>query len=95
MAMAQEHRNTRFVQQAFEMVDKVNGKSPKISPKPFVPRDQFPSRFNQSSTEHIPFVGDARPSIGHANWFEKPKGRVISCDEAVKLCGGMLIKEFW
>ncbi|VVB00956.1 unnamed protein product [Arabis nemorensis] len=95
MAMAQKDRNTRFVQQAFETVDKVNGKSPKITPKPFVPRDQFPSRFNQSSTEHIPSVGGARPSTSHANWVERPNGRVVSCDEAFKLYGGMLIKEFW
>ncbi|VVB08959.1 unnamed protein product [Arabis nemorensis] len=77
MAMAKKDRNTRFAEKAFEMVDKVNGKSQKIIPKPYVPRDEFPSQF-----------------IDHANRIEKPKERAITCDEAVKLYGGVLIKEF-
>ncbi|VVB00954.1 unnamed protein product [Arabis nemorensis] len=135
MAMAQKDRNTRFAEKAFEMVDKVNGKSQKKIPKPYVPRDEFPSQFNQSSyeyggpqvytvkeatnstscrrviykysnestikepvvshpTEHIHFFGGARPFIGNPNRIERPKGRAITCDEAVKLYGGVLIKEF-
>ncbi|KFK24194.1 hypothetical protein AALP_AAs41122U000100 [Arabis alpina] len=135
MAMAQKDRNARIAQKAFEMVDKVNGKSQKIIPKPYVLRDEFPSRFNQSSyeydgpqvytvkeannmtschrviyqysnestikepvvshpTEHVQFVGGARPFIGQPKRVERPRGRAINCDEAVKLYGGVLIKEF-
>ncbi|CAH2078928.1 unnamed protein product [Thlaspi arvense] len=131
--MAQKER--MIVQKAFAMVDKVNGKSQNITPPPYVPRDEFASRFNQNSyeyggtkfytvkertstancrrviyqysndstikepvvshaTEHIQHFGGASPLIGHANRFERPRGRAISCDEAVKLYGGVLIKEF-
>ncbi|KAJ0233040.1 Uncharacterized protein HA466_0287020 [Hirschfeldia incana] len=133
--MAQNDRNTRIAQKAFEMVDKVYGKSQKITPPPHVPRDEFPSRYSQNSyayggpkmytikeaisttscrrviyqysdgstikepvvprpTERIQYFGGSRPFIGHANRFERPKGRAISCDEAVQLYGGVLIKEF-
>ncbi|CAF2129965.1 hypothetical protein HID58_012183 [Brassica napus] len=136
--MAQNDRNTRIAQKAFEMVDKVYGKSQKITPPPHVPRDEFPSRYSQNSyeyggpktytikeaistttrrrviyhqysngstikepvvphpTERIQYFGGAtaRPFIGYANRFERPKGRAISCDEAVQLYGGVLIKEF-
>lgn len=51
--MAQNDRNTRISQKAFEMLDKMYGKSHKTSPKPHVPRDDyFPSCFNQSSNEY-------------------------------------------
>ncbi|CAH8387821.1 unnamed protein product [Eruca vesicaria subsp. sativa] len=133
--MAQNDRNTRVAQKAFEMIDKVYGKSPKITHSPNVPRDEFVSRYNQSSyeyggpkvytmkeatstiscrrviyqysnsstikepiaphpTEHSQYFGGARTFMGHANWFARPKGRAISCDEAVQLYGGVLIKEF-
>ncbi|ESQ55856.1 hypothetical protein EUTSA_v10026734mg [Eutrema salsugineum] len=67
MAMAQKDRNMKIAQKAFEMVDKMYGKSPKITPPPYVPRDDR---------------------------FERVKGRAISCDEAARLYGGVLIKEF-
>ncbi|CAN7081008.1 unnamed protein product [Brassica oleracea var. botrytis] len=142
--MAQNDRNTRIAQKAFEMVDKVYGKSHKITPPPYVPRDEFHSRYSQNSyeyggpkmytikeaistttrrrviyqysngstitepvvphpTERIQYFGPIKPShgagggrplIGHANRFERPKGRAINCDEAFQLCGGVLIKEF-
>ncbi|ESQ55857.1 hypothetical protein EUTSA_v10026998mg [Eutrema salsugineum] len=133
--MTQKDRNTRIAQKSFEMVDKVYGKSQKITSPPHVLRDEFASRFNQNSyeyggpkiytfkeatsttschrvmykysnesaikepvvshpVEHIQYFGGARPFIGHANRFERPKGRAISCDEAVRLYGGVLIKEF-
>ncbi|CAN6878349.1 unnamed protein product [Brassica oleracea var. botrytis] len=50
--MAQNDRNTRIAQKAFEMVDKVYGKSQKITPPPHVPRDEFPSRYSQNSYEY-------------------------------------------
>ncbi|CAA7057498.1 unnamed protein product [Microthlaspi erraticum] len=135
MAMAQKDRNTRIAQKAFEMVDKVYGKSHKIAPPSYVPRDEFASRYNQSSyeygapkvntikegtrtascsrfiykysndstiqepvvsrpTEHVQYFGGSSPLTGHANRFERPKERAISCDEAARLYGGVLIKEF-
>lgn len=137
MAMNQKDRNTRITQKAFEMVDKVYGRSPKISPPVlYVPRDESAAHFNQNSyeyggpqvytvkegtnttscrrviyqyskesttkepvvslpTEHIQYFGGVRPHIGHANRFETPKGRAISCDEAVQLYGGVLLKEYY
>lgn len=133
--MAQKDRNTRIAQKAFEMVDKVYGKSPKLTTKPNDPKDEFPSRFSQNSykyggpkvytvkeatsttscgraiymyspestikkpvvshpTEHVQYFGGARPFVGNPNRFERPKGRIINCDEAVQLYGGVLIKEF-
>ncbi|KAG7547387.1 hypothetical protein ISN44_As12g026340 [Arabidopsis suecica] len=133
--MAQKDRNTTIAQKAFEMVDKVYGKSPNLTSKPYDPKDEFPSRFSQSAykyggpqiytvreatstysygraiymyspestmkepvashaTEHIQYYGGARPLVGNPNRFERPKGRVINCDEAVQLYGGVLIKEF-
>ncbi|XP_013746664.2 uncharacterized protein LOC106449451 [Brassica napus] len=71
LVMAQNDRNTRIAQKAFEMVDKVYG--------PIKPSHG---------------AGGGRPLIGHANRFERPKGRAINCDEAFQLCGGVLIKEF-
>lgn len=41
--MAQNDRNTRIAQKAFEIVDNVYGKSQKITPKPYVPRNKFPT----------------------------------------------------
>ncbi|KAF8047305.1 hypothetical protein N665_3102s0003 [Sinapis alba] len=128
MAMAQKDRNTRMAQRAFDMVDKVYGRSQKISPRVlYVPRHEPAPRFNQNSyeyggpkaytvkegtnttscrrviykyskesttKEHIQYFGGDRPHMGHANRFETPKGRAISCDEAVQLYGGVLIKEY-
>ncbi|KAJ0236667.1 Uncharacterized protein HA466_0253730 [Hirschfeldia incana] len=134
MAMAQKDRNTRMAQRAFEMVDKVYGRSQKTGhPVLYVPRDEPAPRFNQNSYEYggpkvytvkegttttscrrviyqyskesttkEPVVslpaeymhGGVRPHMGHANRFEAPKGRAISCDEAVQLYGGVLIKEY-
>ncbi|KAF8099618.1 hypothetical protein N665_0241s0051 [Sinapis alba] len=129
--MAQKDRNTRMAQRAFDMVDKVYGRSQKISPQVlYVPRYEPAPRFNQNSyeyggpkvytvkegtnttscrrviyqyskepvvslpTEHIQYFGGDRPYMGHANRFETPKGRAISCDEAVQIYGGVLIKEY-
>ncbi|KAG7547384.1 hypothetical protein ISN44_As12g026310 [Arabidopsis suecica] len=50
--MAQNDRNTRIAQKAFEIVDNVYGKSHKITSKPYVPRNEFPSYFNQNSYEY-------------------------------------------
>uniref|UniRef100_A0A1J3HNH8 Uncharacterized protein n=1 Tax=Noccaea caerulescens TaxID=107243 RepID=A0A1J3HNH8_NOCCA len=135
MAQKEKDRNTRIAQKAFEMVDKVYGKSQNITLPPHVPRDEFASRYNRNSyeyggpkvytikettsttscrrviyqysnestikepvvshpTEHIQYYGGARPFTGHANQFVRPNGRAISCDEAVQLYGGVLIKEF-
>ena len=136
MAMAQKDRNTRMAQRAFEMVDKVYGRSHKISPPVlYVPRDESAPRFNQEPyeyggpkvytvkegtnttscrrviyqyskesttkepvvsppTEHIQYFGGVHPHMGHANRFETAKGRPISCDEAVQLYGGVLIREY-
>ncbi|CAH8326272.1 unnamed protein product [Eruca vesicaria subsp. sativa] len=44
--------------------------------------------------EHIQYFGDTSPFIVHANRSERPKGQAISCDEAAKLYGGVLIKEY-
>ena len=53
MAMAQKDRNTRMAQRAFEMVDKVYGRSHKISPPVlYVPRDESAPRFNQKPYEY-------------------------------------------
>ncbi|XP_010440225.1 PREDICTED: uncharacterized protein LOC104723543 [Camelina sativa] len=135
--MAQNDRNTRIAQKAFEMVDKVYGKPPKQTTKPYDPKDEFPSRFSQNAykysgpkaytvkeatsittiscsralymyspestmkepvvshpTAHIQYFGGARPFVGNPNRFERPKGRVINCDEAAQLYGGVLIKQF-
>ncbi|KAH0902734.1 hypothetical protein HID58_042237, partial [Brassica napus] len=45
-------------------------------------------------TEHIQYFGGVHPHMGHANRFETAKGRPISCDEAVQLYGGVLIREY-
>ncbi|CDY09723.1 BnaC07g33380D [Brassica napus] len=96
--MAQNDRNTRIAQKAFEMVDKVYGNTTSCRrviyqysngstiKEPVVPHP----------TERIQYFGGAtaRPFIGHTNRFERPKGRAINCDEAVQLYGGVLIKEF-
>ncbi|XP_006284675.2 uncharacterized protein LOC17879645 [Capsella rubella] len=134
--MAQKDRNTRIAQKAFEMVDKVYGKSPKLTTKQYDPKDEFPSRFGQNAykyggpkvytvkeatsttincsraiymyssestmrepvvshpTAHIQYFGVGRPFVGNPNRVERPKGRVINCDEAAQLYGGVLIKEF-
>ncbi|KAF8080528.1 hypothetical protein N665_0936s0007 [Sinapis alba] len=133
--MSRKDMNTRIAEKAFEMVDKMYGKSPRITPPPNVHRDEFASRYNQNSyeydgpkvhtikettsttscrrviyqyskestikvllvshpIEHIQYFGGTCPFIGHANRSERPKGQAISCDEAAKLYGGVLIKEF-
>ncbi|CAA0395420.1 unnamed protein product [Arabidopsis thaliana] len=133
--MDQNDRNTRIAQKAFEIVDNMYGKSHKVTPKPYVPRNEFPSYFNQNSyeyggpksytvkeatstitarrviyqfsyestivkpvvyhpTDRIQYFSGARPFIGHVDRFERQKERAISCDEAVQLYGGVLIKEF-
>ncbi|CAN8274985.1 unnamed protein product [Cochlearia groenlandica] len=134
--MSQKDKHTRMTQKAFEMVDKVYGKSQKTTQPPYVPREEFSSRSNQNSyeyggpkiytikeatrtssyrrviykysnesstpkepvvshpAEHIHYFSGASTNIGHGNRFERPKKRAISCDEAVRLYGGVLIKEF-
>ncbi|CDY09725.1 BnaC07g33360D [Brassica napus] len=90
--MAQNDRNTRIAQKAFEMVDKVyviyqysNGST---ITEPVVPHP------TERPIKPSHGAGGGRPLIGHANRFERPKGRAINCDEAFQLCGGVLIKEF-
>ncbi|CAH2078925.1 unnamed protein product [Thlaspi arvense] len=67
--MAQNDRNTRIA--AFEMVDKWFGKSHKISPKPHVVRDDFPSSFNQNSYEY----GGPKSLFR----YEGPKSYTVNC----------------
>ncbi|XP_010449864.1 PREDICTED: uncharacterized protein LOC104732034 [Camelina sativa] len=50
--MAQNDKDTRIAQKAFEIVDNVYGKSQKITPKPYVPENEFPIHFNQNSYEY-------------------------------------------
>lgn len=52
MAMAQNDRNTRITQKAFEIVDDEYGMSQKITSKPYVPSNEFHSRFYQNSYEY-------------------------------------------
>ncbi|KAF2590397.1 hypothetical protein F2Q70_00039510 [Brassica cretica] len=53
MAMNQKDRNTRIAQKAFEMVDKVYGKSQKETPPVLnVPRDEFARSFHQNFHEY-------------------------------------------
>ncbi|KAL1194009.1 hypothetical protein V5N11_008768 [Cardamine amara subsp. amara] len=129
MVMAQNDRNTRITEKAFEIVDDVYGKSQKITSKPYVPSNEFPSHSyeycgpkvftlkeasstitarrviyqssNKStimkpvvshSMDRIQYFGGARPFIGHADKFERPSERAISCDEAFQRYGGVLIK---
>ncbi|CAH8316612.1 unnamed protein product [Eruca vesicaria subsp. sativa] len=125
MAMAQKDRNTRMAQRAFEMVDKVYGRSQKLNPPVlYVPRDEPAPRFNQNSYEYGgPKVYTVKEGTNttscrrviyqyskesttkepvvslpteHIRYFGgvRPKGRAISCDEAVQLYGGVLIKEY-
>ncbi|KAF8080529.1 hypothetical protein N665_0936s0008 [Sinapis alba] len=51
--MAQKDRNTRIAEKAFEMVDKVYGKSQKVTPPVLnVPRDEFARSFYQNFHEY-------------------------------------------
>ncbi|CDY70268.1 BnaAnng33140D [Brassica napus] len=89
--MAQKDRNTRMAQRAFEMVDKVCRRVIYQYSKESTTKEPVVSL----PTEHIQYFGGVRPHIGHANRFETPKGRAISCDEAVQLYGGVLLKEYY
>ncbi|KAL0854797.1 hypothetical protein Bca101_059949 [Brassica carinata] len=90
--MAQKDRNTMIAQKAFEMVDKVyviyQYSNESTTKGPVV------SHPKSSSSKHIQYFGGTCPFIGRANRSERPKGQAISCDEATKIYGGVLIKEF-
>ncbi|KAG7542707.1 hypothetical protein ISN45_Aa07g026650 [Arabidopsis thaliana x Arabidopsis arenosa] len=87
MAMAQKDRNRWVAQKGFEMIDK-------HLPNRFSPETTIKEPVFSHLTEPIHFFGGARPFVGNPNPFERPKGRRITCDEAVRLYGGVLIKEF-
>ncbi|KAG7616166.1 hypothetical protein AtNW77_Chr4g0291231 [Arabidopsis thaliana] len=87
MVMAQKDRNRWVAQKGFEMIDK-------RLPYRFLPDSTVREPVASRQTEHIHFFGGARPFVGNPNPFERSKGRPITCDEAVRLYGGVLIKEF-
>ncbi|EFH44427.1 hypothetical protein ARALYDRAFT_493282, partial [Arabidopsis lyrata subsp. lyrata] len=82
MAMAQKDRN-RWVAQK-EMIDKP-------LPYRFSPETTIEEPVVSHPAKPIHFFGGAHPSDGNPNPFERPKGRRITCDEAVRLYGGVLI----
>ncbi|KAF3498919.1 hypothetical protein DY000_02053960 [Brassica cretica] len=92
--MNQKDRNTRIAQKAFEMVDKVYGKSHRRVIYPYSNESTTKEPVVSHPKEHIQYFGGASPLMGHGNRLEGPKGRAINCDEAVQLYGGVLIKEY-
>ncbi|KAF2557136.1 hypothetical protein F2Q68_00016923 [Brassica cretica] len=93
--MAQKDRNTRMAQRAFEMVEGTNTTSCRRVIYQYSKESTTKEPVVSLPTEHIQYFGDVRPHMGHAKRFETPKGRAISCDKAVQLYGGVLIKEYY
>ncbi|KAL1194735.1 hypothetical protein V5N11_031553 [Cardamine amara subsp. amara] len=101
MAMAQNDRNPRITQKAFEVVGDVYGFSTvrEVTSTIAARRVRYQSSDECSTIMKPivypinPFFGDARPFIGHADRFERSNKPAISCDEAFKRYGGVLIKE--
>ncbi|EOA17743.1 hypothetical protein CARUB_v10006127mg [Capsella rubella] len=88
MAMAQMDKNRKVAHKGFEMLDMY---LPYLFPKP---ESDIKEPVVSHPTEHIKFFGGARPFVGNPNRAERQKGRPINCDEAVRLYGGVLTKEF-
>ncbi|CAN8231909.1 unnamed protein product [Cochlearia groenlandica] len=104
MSIAKENINTKTFQKAFEMVQYFPSSSYQNSykycgPKPYTVKEATSSNtghrviYHQSNDQHGHYFG-ASPFNGHANKYEGAKERPISCDEALKRYGGVLIKEF-
>ncbi|XP_010449866.1 PREDICTED: uncharacterized protein LOC104732036 [Camelina sativa] len=86
MAMAQNDKNRWVAQKGFEMLDTY---LPYLFPPESTIREPV-----VSYPEHIKSFGGTRPFVGNPNRSERQKGRAITCDEAVRLYGGVLVKEF-
>ncbi|AEE83682.1 hypothetical protein AT4G16024 [Arabidopsis thaliana] len=92
--MAQNDRNTRIAQKAFEIVDNMYDITARRVISQFSYESTIVKPVVYHPTDRIQYFSGARPFIGHVDRFERPQERAINCDKAVQLYGGVLIKEF-